>query len=191
MNRSRTDRYCPLNSSVKAGGKFSLLSVVSLCLCCLLTSLYATTVRAQQNGAEPSRAAFKDALTFYSEGDTDKAIKTMREVIKNNPDNVDAYEEMGYMFLKKREFGEALSAFRSALKINPRMRTARTGVGLTLYEKGDLAGAEAALTDALALNPYPSRAHYALGLVYEARKDYEKSIQEYKEGLRTYKRGKK
>ncbi len=111
--------------------------------------------------------------------------------MKNDPDNADAYEEMGYMFLKKREFGGALSAFRSALRINPSMRTARTGVGLTLYEKGDLAGAESALTDALALNPYPSRAHYALGLVYEARKDYEKSIREYKEGLRTCKRGKK
>jgi tetratricopeptide (TPR) repeat protein len=191
MYRSRTDRYHSLHFSIEAGIKFPPLSVILICICCLLTSLYPTTVRAQQNGTGQSASAFKDALTFYREGSTDKALEKMREVIKNAPQNEDAYQELGYMLLKKGEFDDALSAFRSALKINPRMRTARTGVGLTLYEEGDLDGAEAALTDALSLNPYPSKAHYALGLVYEARKNYEKSIHEYKEGLRTYKSGKK
>lgn len=176
---------------MEAGRKFPPLYIALMCVCCLLTTLYATTVPAQQNGAEPAASPFKDALAYYREGATDKAIEKMREVIKNNPQNEDAYEELGYMFLKKGEFEDALTAFRSALKINPRMRTARTGVGLTLYKQGDLDGAESALIDALSLNPYPSRAHYALGLVYEARKNYEKSIHEYKEGLRTYKSGKK
>ena len=165
--------------------------MIGACICCLLIFSYVPAARAMQKDAGPTGTEFKDALTFYSEGSTDKAIDMMRTVIRKDPQNADAYEEMGYMLLKKRELGDALSAFRSALKINPLMRTARTGVGLTLYEKGDLDAAESALTDALRLNPYPSRAHYALGLVYEARKDYEKSIREFKEGLRTFVPGKK
>lgn len=174
-----------------AGGKSPLLSLLFICLCCLPVFSYTPTVPAAQNNQALSRSEFTDALTLYNEGATEKAIDKMREAIKNDPQNADAYEEMGYMFLKKKEFDHALSAFRSALKINPRMRTARTGVGIALYEKGDLDGAQAALTDALVLNPYPSRAHYALGLVYEARRDYKKSIREYREGLKTFVPGKR
>lgn len=176
---------------MEAGINFPPLLSYMICVCCLVAYLYTPSAAGEQADAQPAASAYKDALSLYREGNTDKAIEKMREVVRNSPKNNDAYEELGYMFLKKGEFDEALSAFRSALKINPRMRTARTGVGLTLYEKGDLNGAESALTDALSLNPYPSRAHYALGLVYEARKDYEKAIHEYKEGLRTYKSGKK
>jgi tetratricopeptide (TPR) repeat protein len=187
MKLSKTDKHHILHFAMKAGRKFPPSSIIFMCFCVLLAFPFVTPVRAQQNTA----SAFQDALTLSREGATDKAIEKMEEVVKNDPQNADAYEEVGYMLLKKGRFDDALSAFRSAVKINPRMRTARTGIGLTLYEKGNLDGAESALIEALSLNPYPSRAHYALGLVYEARKDYEKSIREYKEGLRTYKRGKK
>jgi tetratricopeptide (TPR) repeat protein len=176
---------------MKAGKKFPPSCAVLICLCFLMISPSTVTGGAQQSETGSTRSEFADALTLYREGSTAKAIEKMREVVKNDPRNADAYEEMGYILLRKGDFDDALSAFHSALKINPRMRTARTGAGLALYDKGDLDGAESALTDALILNPYPSRAHYALGLVYEARKDYRKAIHEYKEGLRTYKPGKK
>jgi tetratricopeptide (TPR) repeat protein len=172
---------------MKAGRIFPSSSVIFICLCSLLAFPFVTPVRAQQN----TSSSFQAALTLSREGATDNAIEKMEEVVRNEPQDADAYEEVGYMLLKKGRLDDALSAFRSALKINSSMRTARTGIGLTLYEKGNLDGAESALIEALSLNPYPSRAHYALGLVYEARKDYEKSIREYKEGLRTYKRDKK
>lgn len=191
MCRSKTDKRCFPTSSVTAGGKSPFLYLLLVCLCCLPVFSYTGTVCAGQNDPALSRSGFADALRLYKEGATDKAIDKMREVIKADPQNADAHEELGYMFLKKKEFDHALNAFRSALKINPRMRTARTGVGITLYEKGDLDGAQAALIDALVLNPYPSRAHYALGLVYEARNDYKKSIREYKEGLKTFVPGKR
>jgi hypothetical protein len=41
------------------------------------------------------------------------------------------------------------------------------------------------------MNPYPSMVHYALGLVYENLNDYEKAVFQFKEGIKTFKKGKK
>ncbi len=64
-------------------------------------------------------------------------------------------------------------------------------MGLALLKKGDLKAAETILAEALSLNPYPSSTHYALGLLYEKSNDYEKAVSQYKDGLKTFKSGKK
>lgn len=55
----------------------------------------------------------------------------------------------------------------------------------------DLKGAETILLETLSINPSPAPTHYALGLVYEKRADYEKSVLQFKEGIKTFKSGKK
>ena len=95
------------------------------------------------------------------------------------------------MLLKAGKNDEAINAFEAALKINPQHRTSKTGKGLALLQKGDATGAEAVLKDALLLNPYPSMTHYALGLVYEKMNNYEQAVLQFKEGIRTFKSGKR
>ncbi|MBI5100776.1 MAG: tetratricopeptide repeat protein [Nitrospirae bacterium] len=140
---------------------------------------------------EKAAQLLKSAAKFNGEGETDRAIAAVEEAIILTPDQAEAREQLGTLLLKKKLFDDASRAFNEALKINPNMRSAKTGIGLALIGKGDLAGAEAALKNALTLNPYPAMTHYALGLLYQKMNNDEKALLHFKEGLRTYKEGKK
>ncbi|HEX8949170.1 MAG TPA: tetratricopeptide repeat protein [Dissulfurispiraceae bacterium] len=156
-----------------------------------MPALQSAGLCAEPEGREKAEALLKEADALFSEGKMDKAVETVREAVKVDPAHPDAYDQLGHMLMKAGKLDEAIGAFDSALKINPRSRTAKTGKGLALLKKGDAKGAEAVLKEALTLNPYPSATHYALGLVYEQTGDYAKAIFHFKEGIRTFKSGKK
>jgi len=174
-----TKRYEPLVSLV------IFFSVLCLCV------LFYGKAYSQEAGKDKAVQLLKSAEGFYDEGDMEKALSAVREAMSAMPGNAGAYDRLGYILLKKGQFDDALNAFNEALKINPNLREAKTGTGLSLLGKGDLAGAEATLTAALALNPYPSMTHYALGLVYQKMNDDAKALSQFKEGLKTFKEGKK
>ena len=144
-----------------------------------------------EEAKEKADALLKEASSLYNDGDMDKALSTVKEAIPIYPEYPEAYDQLGFVLLKKGQLDDAINAFNSALKINPRFRTSKTGIGLALLKKGDTSGAEAVLKEALTLNPYPSMTHYALGLVYEKLNDFENSTYHFKEGIKTYKSGKR
>jgi Flp pilus assembly protein TadD len=148
-------------------------------------------VFAAQEETQRAAALFREATTMFDDGQIDRAVETMKRAIAADPGNAESYDRLGYMLLRKDQPDDALLAFNAALKLKPTLRTAKNGVGLGLLKKGDLKGAEEELMTALSLNPYPSMTHYALGLVYEKMNDYEKAITQFKEGIKTFKDGKK
>jgi Tfp pilus assembly protein PilF len=146
---------------------------------------------AEQDAKEKADTLLKEASSLYNEGNMDKALTNVKEAIAIFPEYPEAYDQLGYVLLKKGQLDDAINAFNSALKINPRFRTSKTGIGLALLKKGDTSGAETILKEALTLNPYPSMTHYALGLVYEKLNDYDNSTAQFKEGIKSYKSGKR
>ncbi len=146
---------------------------------------------AGQEGPRKAAALLREADTLSREGNTDKAIVTLKSAIAADPENSGAYDRLGYMLLRKGRADDAANAFTSALGIQANLGTAKTGLGLALLQKGDLKAAEKELTAALSLNPYPSMTHYALGLVYEKMNDYGRAIIQFKEGIKTFKDGRK
>jgi tetratricopeptide (TPR) repeat protein len=152
---------------------------------------YLPAAHAGQDGHDKAVTLLKESETLLEEGHIDKAIETVKNAVAADPENPEPYDRLGYMLLQKGLPDDAITAFTSALKIQPTFRTARTGIGLAFLKKGDLKAAEDKLTAALSLNPYPSMAHYGLGLVYEKMNDYDKAIAQFKEGIRTFKSGRK
>lgn len=164
-----------------------LASAIMLCAL-LINPLEAS---AEQDTKQKADALLKEASTLLDDGELDKALSTVNEAVKIHPDYPDAYEQLGFVLLKKGQLDDAINAFNTTLKINPRAHTSKTGIGLALLKKDDTSGAEAILKEALTFNPYPSTAHYALGLVYEKLNDFENSTYHFKEGIKTFKSGKK
>jgi tetratricopeptide (TPR) repeat protein len=146
---------------------------------------------AEQDGHDKAVTLLKEADALLQEGHIDKAIEKVKNAITADPENPEPYDRLGHLLLQKDLPDDAINAFASALKIQPTSRTARTGIGLALLKKGDLKAAEDRLTAALSLNPYPSMTHYALGLVYEKMNDYDRAIAQFKEGIKTFKSGKR
>ena len=171
----------------------AFLFISALASIFILYALFISPLQAnaEQDAKEKADALLKEASSLYNEGNMDKALTTVKEAIAISPEYPEAYDQLGFVLLKKGQLDDAINAFNSALKINPRFRTSKTGIGLALLKKGDTSGAEAILKEALTLNPYPSMTHYALGLVYEKLNDFENSTLQFKEGIKTYKSGKR
>ncbi len=172
--------------------RYSYLSGLLSCLSFIsLVFLVPTTALAEQADSGKAALLYKESIQLLNDGKVDKAVEAAKEAIKADPEYAEAYEQLGDALFKKKQYDEAMSAYNSALKINPLSHLAKTGLGLTLLKKGDASGAETVLKEALRSNPYPSMNHYALGLVYEILNDYDKAVYQFKEGIRTYKSGKK
>jgi Tfp pilus assembly protein PilF len=153
--------------------------------------VFPPAANAGQDGHDKAVTLLKEADTLLEEGHIDKAVDTVKNAVAADPENPEPYDRLGYMFLQKGQPDDAIKAFASALRIQPTYRTSRTGIGIAFLKRGDLKAAEDRLTAALSLNPYPSMAHYGLGLIYEKMNNYDKSIAEFKEGIRTYRSGRK
>ena len=68
---------------------------------------------------------FNLALMLEKAGDTDKAMKQYRLVIKANPKDVEAMSNLGRLYYAKGDFTRAMEIFERAVKINPSSARAR------------------------------------------------------------------
>lgn len=167
-----------------------LVFFMHLCLLWMFVSGPGPQAFAEQ--PEMEKAEFiKKAAVYSEDSNTDNLIRNVREALVTSPDRAEDHDQLGYLLIKKGLYDEALDSFRTALKINPNLRTAKTGIGVALLGKGDAAAAETALKSALILNPYPAMTYYALGLTYLKMDNNEQAAQYFKEGIRTFKDGKK
>jgi tetratricopeptide (TPR) repeat protein len=94
--------------------------------------------------------------------------------------------DTGYQQLTAGDLPAALASFEAALELNPRGAAARTGKGIVLARRGELELAEKVLREALVLNPDPTRTHYELGRIYQQQGDYQRAIDEFKQGIEKY-----
>lgn len=106
-----------------------------------------------------------------------------------HPESAPAQIRLGYLLAETGALEEALGQFDRALVIAPRAFEAKTGRGMALTSLGRYPEAEKALRDALLLNPNPVRVHYELGVLYRKTGEYQKAVDEFKEGIRKHRQG--
>lgn len=179
-----------VDSKDKGVCKNSLTPLLFFFACFLYFSASFTSYAQEQKISE-AESLYRESIATLENGDIDRAIDLLKKAITADTAYPEAYDQLGYLFLKKGHIDEAIAAFNSAIKINPKLRTSKTGIGLAMLEKNDLKNAEDVLKEALLSNPYPAMTHYALGIVYERLAEYDKAIHHFKEGIRTYKSGKR
>lgn len=76
-------------------------------------------------------------------GDYDGAACTLRAVLREQPENADAWVELGYLMSVQGEDDEAAAAFARALAIAPDYDDAKLGLARLAYRAGDAAAARA------------------------------------------------
>jgi len=73
------------------------------------------------------------------------AIKMLKTIIANSPNNADAHNLMGYSLRKSGDTKNALGFYTKALKINPRHKGAHEYLGELYVQTGQLAKAKSQL----------------------------------------------
>ncbi|MBW4488637.1 MAG: CHAT domain-containing protein [Trichocoleus desertorum ATA4-8-CV12] len=91
------------------------------------------------------------------------AIATARKAIQANPNDVDAYNQLGLALHQQGNFPDAIAAYQAALKINPSLAEVYSNLALALYKQGKAAEARTAYQQALSLSALAGGTHSSAG----------------------------
>jgi tetratricopeptide (TPR) repeat protein len=117
-------------------------------------------------GAAQSSAAveelYEQARAAQSHNDLATAIAKYQEILRIAPKLGPAYNNLGALYFRQREFGKAVEILERGLKIDPSLTSASALLGISLYETGDYARARKYLETALRANPADNNAQLFL-----------------------------
>src|SRR3977135_1383768 len=108
--------------------------------------------RAQSNSAASDqhvRELYAQAKAAESRGDLAAAALTYESLLQISPRLAPAYNNLGSLYLRLREYKKASTVLEKGLKIDPKMISASALLGIARYEMGDYHGARAPLESAL------------------------------------------
>lgn len=128
-------------------------------------------------------ALFPDLKQALRDGRYEYLQAQAREVLKDNPRSVLAYEVLGTTYLYQGNPGKAAEAFREGVSLNGNVTELWTKLGIALMEAEELEGAEQALNRAVTLDSTNRVAHQRLGLLNEYLGNSDKAIFHLNQGL--------
>ncbi len=101
----------------------------------------------------PDRKALVEAMELQQHDQPEKAEEIYRNVLRRDPDNVDALRLMGVLAMKQEQYNDAEALIRRAVELAPDYIVAWNNLGAALNEQGKHDEAEEAYQRALQLGP--------------------------------------
>jgi tetratricopeptide (TPR) repeat protein len=128
---------------------------------------------------EDIRAAETLARYEIATGHTERAVQIFSELLAIEPNNAEAYNQIGYFFGYRGDYEKAIENLKKYQFMAPDQANPYDSLGEILAYSGRYDEAITNLNRALALKPdfVESRGH--LGVVYEGRGEYAKAIESY------------
>jgi tetratricopeptide (TPR) repeat protein len=96
---------------------------------------------------------YNEARQAQVQGDIAAAIAKYEEILKLAPKLGAAYNNLGALYFRQRNFAKAATVLQQGIKVNPGMTSANALLGIALFESGDYTRARSALETALKGNP--------------------------------------
>jgi tetratricopeptide (TPR) repeat protein len=121
--------------------------------------------RAQSSSSELDprvEQLYSEARAAEARGDLGQAITNYQSILKIAPSLATAYNNLGALYVRQREYPKAVDALEKALEINPKMPSASALLGISLYEIGDYGHARSHLEAALRAHPQDSNVESTL-----------------------------
>jgi tetratricopeptide (TPR) repeat protein len=116
----------------------------------------------------------------------DEARELLYNVIKENPEDVNAHNKLGILMARQKQYEEAKKHFRKAFELEPEKASAVCNLGNVYYETGDLDKAEQYYKKASEVDPDNPLPYNNLAVIYKRKKKTALYINHYKKymGLR-------
>lgn len=137
--------------------KFYIMKFSQLFVVITTFLLFSCQVNVAQNSVMTSSdkkavKLFEEAKSHYQKYELTEAVNSLKTALERDPNFVEAYTLMGYVYIDLKDKSKALSAFESALKINPRFSSNTVFfVGQLHLENGSYEKASLALNQFLKL----------------------------------------
>lgn len=121
-------------------------------------------VSAEQDSSPES--LYKQAIEADDHGDVQKAIALYRELLRRQPDSVEARTNLGAALAKTGRYDEAVTQYREALKRDPGNPIVRLNLALSQYKQADFQTAASALQNLRKDHPENQQSLYLLADCY-------------------------
>jgi tetratricopeptide (TPR) repeat protein len=110
---------------------------------------------AQAGGAVDARVQglYAEAKAAQSRNELATAIAKYEEILRIAPKLGAAYNNLGALYFRQREFLKAAAILEQGLNVDPSLASASAMLGISLFEAGDYASARTRLEAALRANP--------------------------------------
>jgi TonB family protein len=161
-----------------------VIPTTTLLSLCLLAATWQTPAYAQQPEQVVSSGAAQEGMELYQQGEIKKAIKLLREAIKRDKKDGDAWYYLGLALQRSHETHAALDAFRNAANLRPDFAGAKVGLAYALYVTGQPREATGEAERALALDKNSVDARYVLGAVQLSVGAYMNALQQAEAALK-------
>jgi len=127
---------------------------------------------AQQGPRAPAvqagASSLAEARRLLQEGRADDARNAALEELRRNPRSAEAYDLLGILYTRQKDFEKAVAAFRRALDLDPRSTAAHNNLGSCYLEQQKYELARSEFETTLRLFPHDRDASYNLGTLYLA-----------------------
>lgn len=137
----------------------TLTSQLILCFICAFVAIAQTPSAKTDAQVEQ---LYADAKRLQARGDLAAAASKYEEILALSPKLAPAYNNLGMLYFKQRDFPKAAAVLEKGLKVNPGMSSAQALLGISLYEMADYAAARPHLEAALKANPEDNNAELIL-----------------------------
>jgi Flp pilus assembly protein TadD len=107
----------------------------------VLALLSASTRAGYSFEAPPSHPDWEPGIEAIRRLDWSSAITHLTQVVRNEPDNADAHNALGFAYRNSNRMESAFKHFREALRLNPEHRSAHENIGEAYVKAGNTAKA--------------------------------------------------
>lgn len=163
--QTRNDRIDFMKSSGQSSLKNAASSLACLFFLGFVLLFSPNSVLGQSGaGADDPRVSklYVEAKAAEARGDFAGAAADYESLLQVAPRLAPAYNNLGSLYLRQREYKKAAAVLEKGLRIDPKMSSASALLGIALYELGDYAGAGRNLESALRANPKDNNAELFL-----------------------------
>lgn len=161
------------------GQCFRVTLFLSLILCVSGSSLRANAQQPATEGSERDRG-----IALYRQGQTQAAIKILKEVVKEHAEDADAWYFLGLAYHSDSAIWQARVAFEHVLGLRPDSVDATAKLAYALILANEMERATAAARHAIELGDQSAEPHYAIAEASFRAGEYPKAIEEANEALK-------
>lgn len=131
----------------------------------------------------PERKKLALAAKHHQEGRIEEAEQLYRQVLSNNPRNVDALRMLAMVAATAKRYDDAERLLRKAVDIAPDFLTAVVDLGRVLKEQDRFEEAIDCFKNAIAINPNNPHTHFLLASAYSPAALNREAAREYRRAL--------
>ena len=111
--------------------------------------------------------AFNLAIQYHQKNNLNEAKKIYLQILKINPNHVNAHNNLGAAYKQLGEIEKAKSCFEKVIQLNPNDVDGHNNLGLLLFELKETQKAKSFFEKTIQLNPNYAMALYNLGIIFK------------------------